>query len=120
MTQTINDMLGANASLSAGTLTIQLTDFTDDSNTAYLASPTTATAHQAVAALLAHLHRVTLPPLDGNGSPIVDKTDAIVAVQSFTPKTFEVRDGEAQIRSDFNFYIYTQDASTFDPDDAVN
>ncbi len=49
MAQTINDMLGINATLASGTLTLQVADFTDDSNTPYLASPTTATPHQVVA-----------------------------------------------------------------------
>lgn len=120
MTQSINDLLGTNASLTSGTLTLQLSDFTDAQDAPYLADVNSATAHMAVAALIAYLHRVTLPALDTSGNAIVDKTDAIVAVESFTPKTFEVRDGEAQIRTDFNFYVYTQDASTFDPDDTVS
>lgn len=119
MAQTITELLGTNATLATGTLTIQLADLKDGNNAAYLATPSTATASQAVAALLAHLHRVTSPSLDANGIAIVDKTDGIVSTTSFQPKTFEVRDNESQVRNEFTFLVYTVDNSTFDPDDAI-
>lgn len=119
MTQTITELLGTSAALSGGTLTVQLADLKDSNNAALLATPTSATASQAVAALLSHLHRVTTQAVDGNGVAIVDKTDAIVSSASFQPKTFEVRDGESQIRNEFTFLVYTTDNNTFDPDDAI-
>ena len=50
---------------------------------------------------------------------IVDPDTALVAANSFNPKTFEVRGDEAQVRHEFPFYIYTIDSTAFDPDNVV-
>lgn len=119
MAQTLTELLGSNASLTTGTLSVSLSDLVDGNGTPLLDSPSSATATQAVAAVLLHLHRVTKPELGTDGTEVVDKTDAIVSTESFTPKTFEVREDETQIRHDFNFYVYTFDSTGFDPDNVV-
>lgn len=119
MAQTLTELLGSNASLTTGTLSVSLSDLVDGSGNPLLDSPSSATATQAIAALLSHLHRTTKPATDTEGNETVDETDAIVSTDSFTPKTFEVRNEATQIRHDFNFFVYTTDSTGFDPDNVV-
>ncbi len=119
MTQSLAQLFGATASKTGTSITINLNDFDDDSNNNLLADATTATPAQAVAAWLSWLHRTQTPATDANGIAVVDKTNALVPQSSFSPKTFEVRENVSQIRNEFNFAIYTVDATTFDPDNAV-
>lgn len=63
--------------------------------------------------------RKLAPLKDALGFDVVDKTNAIVSIASFAPKTFKVRQDVSQIKNEFNFAIYTADAIAFDPDDAV-
>ena len=119
MAQQLIDLFGANATQTNNTITITLDDFVDKNGSPYLANPATATASQAATAWLAWLHHSTKEALDSNNQPIVDKTQAIVSQDNFTPKTYESRDGESQIRNNFDFAIYTADTSIFDPDNVV-
>ncbi len=119
MAQELKDLFGENATKTDNTITITLDDFVDANGSSYLASPATATPAQAATAWLAWLHHSTKEELDANGQPIQDKTQAIVAQDNFTPKTYESRDGESQIRNNFDFAIYTVDTSSFDPDNVI-
>ncbi len=119
MTQELANLFGENADRTDDTITINLNDFVDQNGNPYLATPTTATPAQAATAWLAWLHHSTKEELDENSQPIQDKTQAIVAQDNFTPKTYETRDGQSQIRNNFDFAIYTIDTSSFDPDNVV-
>lgn len=119
MTQSLTQLFGATATKTGSSITINLNDFDDANNSNLLADPATATAAQALAAWLSWLHRTQMPATDANGTSIVDKTNALVPQTSFSPKTFEVREDVSQIRNEFNFAIYTVDATSFDPDNAV-
>ncbi len=119
MTQQLIDLFGKNATQTDNTITITLDDFVDPNGNPYLAAPTTATPAQAATAWLAWLHHSTKEAKDSNNQPIVDKTQAIVSQDNFTPKTYETRDGESQIRNNFDFAIYTIDTSSFDPDNVI-
>ena len=113
MAQTITELLGANATLSNGTVTIQLADLTDSNNNPYLASPSSATASQTVAAILAYLVRVT----DGKSS---DETAGIAAADFQNEKSFVTRGESSQIQQPFTINCYRPDnLSTFDPDDVI-
>lgn len=91
----------------------------DENDAVLLADIPNATDSMIVAAIIKHLHVKTKPAVDGSGNDIIDKTNAIVSQTAFTPKTFEVREDESQIRHEFNFAVYTTDSTTFDPDNAV-
>ncbi len=119
MAQTLTDLFGTNATDSGSTLTINLADFVDSNNNPLLADPATATPAQKLAAWLAWLHRTQLPATDANGVATVDKTQAIVPQSSFQVKTFEVREDVSQIRTEFNFAVYSTDNTSFDPDDVI-
>ncbi len=119
MAQELKDLFGENATQTDNTITITLDDFVDPNGNPYLANPTTATPTQAATAWIAWLHHSTKEKLDSNGQPIQDKTQTIVSQDNFTPKTYETRDGESQIRNNFDFAIYTIDTSTFDPDNVI-
>ena len=119
MTQSLTDLLGTNATSTSTTITITLADLKDANGNAYLADPSTATDDQKVAALLAAIHVNCKPTLDTNGFAVEDKTMAIVAEESFSPKTFETREDVSQIKNEFVFSIYTSDNTTFDPDNVV-
>ncbi len=119
MAQDLTNLFGQNADRTDNTITINLNDFVDKNGSPYLANPDTATPTQAATAWLAWLHHSTKEKLDSNGQPIQDKTQAIVAQDNFTPKTYESRDGESQIRNNFDFAIYTIDTTGFDPDNVI-
>lgn len=119
MTQSLTDLLGANVTITGNTITIDLTDFTDSNGTQILDDPSSASDSQKIATLISGIHQNTKPQTDANGIALVDKTNAIVSSESFSPKTFEVREDEAQIRHEFNFSIYTIDSTAFDPDNAI-
>jgi hypothetical protein len=119
MTQTLVGLLGTNAVKTGTTVTFDLAELKDGTGTAFLATPSSATPGQIGAALIAALHQNTKPAKDTNGVDIVDKTNAIVATASFSPKTFEVRGDVSQIKNEFVFNVYTVDSTAFDPDNAV-
>ncbi len=119
MAQGLKELFGTSATQEDGVIQIKLNDFVDPNGNPYLAAPTTATPAQAATAWLAWLHHSTKEELDSNGQPIQDKTQAIVAQDNFTPKTYESRDGESQIRNNFDFAIYTIDTTGFDPDNVI-
>jgi hypothetical protein len=119
MTQTLTDILGANATSTGSTITIDLADFKHPNGTQMLDTPATATASQKIATLIAGIHAKAKPAKDANGADIVDKTNALVSSESFSPKTFEVRQDVSQIKNEFVFNLYTVDATAFDPDNAV-
>jgi hypothetical protein len=119
MTQTLVSLLGTNATKSGTTISFDLGDLKDSAGNSFLVSPSTATPSQIGAALIAALHQNTKPAKDTAGADIVDKTNAIVASTSFSPKTFEVRQDVSQIKNEFVFNVYTVDATAFDPDNAV-
>ena len=119
MTQELANLFGENAARTDDTITISLNDFVDQNGNPYLANSVTATAAQAATAWIAWLHHSTKEELDENSQPIQDKTQAIVAQDNFTIKTYETRDGQSQIRNNFDFAIYTIDSSIFDPDNVV-
>ncbi len=119
MAQGLKELFGTSATQEDGVIHIKLNDFVDPNGSPYLAAPTTATPAQAATAWLAWLHHSTKEKLDSNGQPIQDKTQAIVAQDNFTPKTYESRDGESQIRNNFDFAIYTIDTTSFDPDNVI-
>ena len=120
MAQSLTDLFGTSATKTYSSITINLDDFVDGNGNPYLQDSTTATPAQAATAWIAWLWHTTLEPLDSNNQPIQDKTQAIVAQTAFTPKSYETRDGEAQIRNEFPFAIYTIDSSGFDPDNVIN
>lgn len=119
MAQSLTDILGSSAAVSSGILSITLSELVDENDVQLLDTPLTANDNQIVAALIKNMHVKTTPATDGSGNTIVDKTDATVAQTSFSPKTFEVRDDETQIKNEFIFAVYTTDSTTFDPDNAV-
>lgn len=119
MTQSLIDILGTNATSSGNTVTIDLTDFVNKNGVQMLDDPTTATDSQKIATLLSGIHLNSKPKLDADGLEVVDKTDTIVSSDSFSPKTFEVRQDESQIKNEFVFAVYTIDSTAFDPDNAV-
>ena len=120
MPQTLTDVLGASASVASGILSVDLSEMVDENDAVLLADIPNATDNMIVAAIIKHLHVKTKPAVDGSGNVIVDKTNATVAQESFTPKTFEVREDETQIKHEFIFAVYTTDSNTFDPDNAVS
>lgn len=119
MAQTLTEILGANATFTGSTITIDLADFKHANGTQMLDSPSTATTAQKIATLIAGIHQNSKPSLDANGIEIVDKTDVVVSQTSFSPKTFEVRQDTSQIKHEFNFAVYTIDSTAFDPDNAI-
>lgn len=119
MTQSLVDLLGTNATATGTTITIDLNDFTDTNGDPLLANASTATDQQKIACLIDGIWTNARQATDADGNPIVDKTDAIVAGESFQIKTFETREDEAQIRNERILLIYTQDANSFDPDDVA-
>ena len=119
MAQTFNDLFGTNAVDSGATATIHFADFVDSENNVLLADPANANPAQKLAAFLAWLHRTQLAETDSTGVATVDKTKAIEPQESFQPKTFEVREDVSQVRTDFNFAVYSTDTSIFDPDDVI-
>lgn len=119
MTQELKDLFGSSATEQNGKITIDCTDFVDNGGNLLLANPETATAEQKLAAWMSWLHRTQLPATDEDGLAVTNKTDAIVPQTSFTPKTFEVREDETQLKHEFNFAVYTMDNTGFDPDDVV-
>ena len=119
MAQTLKNILGGNATSSGSTITIDLADFKFANGTQMLDAPATATASQKIAALVAGIHQNSKPVKDANGLEVVDKTNSLVATESFSPKTFEVRQDTAQIKNEFVFSVYTVDSTAFDPDNAI-
>lgn len=119
MTQTLTDILGANATSTGSTITIDLADFKHANGTQMLDNPATANASQKIATLIAGIHAKAKPAKDVNGAEITDKTNALVSSDSFSPKTFEVRQDVSQVKHEFNFNLYTLDSTSFDPDNAV-
>ena len=119
MPQSITDILGANATASNTTVTIDLSDFQDSNGSQMLDDPTTATDSQKIATLIAGIHQNSKPEIDANGLEVADKTKVIVANESFNPKTFEVRQDETQIKHEFAFSLYTVDSTGFDPNNAI-
>jgi hypothetical protein len=119
MTQTLIKILGTNATATGSTITIDLADFKHANGTQMLDTPATASVAKKIATLIAGIHQNAKAAKDANGVEIVDKTDVLVSAASFQPKTFETRQDVAQIRNEFNFYLYTVDSTVFDPDNAI-
>lgn len=119
MTQSLADLLGANVSATGTTITINLNDFVDGNGDPLLANAGTASDQQKVACLIDGIWRNSQQATDTDGNAIVNKTDAIVAIESFQPKTFETREDEVQVRNNREFAIYSQDTTSFDPDNVV-
>ena len=119
MTQTLIGLLGANATATGSTITIDLADFKFANGTQMLDTPATASVAKKIATLIAGIHQNSKPAKDANGLDVVDKTNAIVANESFAPKTFEVRQDVSQIKNEFVFSVYTVDSTAFDPDNAI-
>jgi hypothetical protein len=119
MTQTLQDILGTNATATGSTITIDLADFKHDNGTQMLDNPATASASKKLATLIAGIHAKAKPAKDTSGLEITDKTNVLVSSDSFAPKTFEVRQDTAQIKNEFVFAVYTVDSTSFDPDNAV-
>lgn len=119
MTQELSDLFGENAIKTDNTITITLNDFVDKNGNSYLANPDNATPAQAATAWIAWLHHSNKQELDSNNQPIQDETQAIVSQDNFTPKTYETRNGESQIRNNFDFSVYTIDTTGFDPDNVI-
>ena len=119
MAQSLTNILGTNATASGNTITIDLSDFKYPNGTQMLDNPAEASDAQKIATIIAGIHQNSKPTVDANGTEVVNKTNAIVSSESFSPKTFEVREDEAQIKHEFVFSIYTVDSTAFDPDNAV-
>jgi hypothetical protein len=119
MTQTLTQILGSSATSTGSTITIDLADFKHANGTQMLDNPTTASTAKKIATLIAGIHANAKPTKDANGSEVVDKTDVLVSSDSFSPKTFEVRQDVSQIKNEFVFAVYTVDSTAFDPDNAV-
>lgn len=119
MAQTLTDILGINATATGSKITIDLSDFKDKNGVQILDSPDTATDAQKIATLVSGIAYRSQPTKDLDGTEVVDKTNVIVTGESFAPKTFEVREGEAQIKHEFILNIYTIDSTDFDPDNAI-
>lgn len=119
MTQTLIKILGTNATATGSTITIDLADFKHQDGTQMLDSPATASVAKKIATLIAGIHQNAKAAKDASGIEIVDKTDVLVSLESFTPKAFEVRQDTAQIKHEFNFSVYTVDSTNFDPDNAI-
>jgi hypothetical protein len=119
MPQTLISILGANATSSGATITINLADFKHQDGTQMLDNPSTASTAKKIATLIAGIHENCKPLKDANGLDIVDKTNALVSAISYQPKTFEVRQDVSQIKNEFIFNVYTVDATSFDPDNAI-
>lgn len=119
MTQTLTDILGSSATSTGSTITIDLADFKHANGTQMLDNPATATASKKIATLIAGIHLRAKPAKDVNGAEITDKTNVLVSSDSFSPKTFEVRQDVSQIKNEFVFSLYTIDSTAFDPDNAV-
>lgn len=119
MAKLLQDYLGANATSSGTTVTIDLADFVDSSGVQMLDDPTTATDSQKIATILAGMHQNSKPTVDANGLEVTDKTAVLVSATSFQPKTFETREDESQIKHEFIFSLYTTDSTAFDPDNAI-
>jgi hypothetical protein len=119
MTQTLQDILGTNATATGSTITIDLVDFKHADGTQMLDAPATASASRKIATLIAGIHLKAKPAKDTGGVEIIDKTNVLVSSDSFSPKTFEVRENTSQIKNEFVFAVYTTDSTAFDPDNAV-
>ncbi len=119
MAQSFSDLFGANAVDNGATATINFNDFVDSEGNVLLVNPANANPAQKLAAFLAWLHQTQLAKTDSSGIAVVDKNKAIEPQTSFQPKTFEVREDVSQVRTDFNFAVYSVDNSLFDPDDVI-
>ncbi len=119
MPQSLTELLGTNAIANLTTITIDLNDFIDSNGNPLLADAANASDQQKVACLIDGIWRNTQQAIDTDGNAIIDKTNAIVAVESFQPKTFETREDETQVRNNREFAIYSQDTTTFDPDNVI-
>ena len=119
MAQSITDILGANATATGNTITIDLSNFKNGNGVQMLDDPATASDSQKIATLIAGIHQNSKPAKDVDGIEVVDKTNAVVSSDSFSPKTFEVRQDVSQIKHEFVFAVYTIDSTGFDPDNAI-
>jgi hypothetical protein len=119
MTQTLQNILGTNATATGSTITIDLADFKHANGTQMLDAPSTASAAKKIATLIAGIHKNAMSAKDANGVEIVDSTNSLVSGESFAPKTFEVRQNVSQIKNEFVFSVYTVDSTAFDPDNAI-
>ena len=120
MAKTLVDYLGSSATVSNNLLTISLPELYasifPDATEAYTYSDN---PDEALALLVAGIHARNKPELDANGLDVTPSTQALVAAQSFQPKTFVTRGEDTQVQHEFVFNVYTEDTTGFDPSSAV-
>jgi len=118
MARSLQDYLGTEAVLKEKTLTINLQELKAQIDPSDNGVVQNYSDDQAIAILVAALHANAKQKTENN-IPIIDSEQALVASESFNPKTFEVRGEQAQVKHEFNFAIYTIDSTAFDPDNVV-
>lgn len=72
-----------------------------------------------IAVLLAVLHKTTKLRVDTERQVIDDPTQAVVAVESKTPRLVVERQKVSQVRHEYTFYIYTKNDASLPVDRLV-
>ena len=120
MAKTLQDYLGASATLDTDILTVNIIELYGlifpDKIEPY---PLKRTHDEAIAILLGALHKTAKPLVDADGLEVIEPEDAIVSTTSFQPKTFETRGESQQVKHELIFNVYTEDTTGFDPRFAV-
>ena len=120
MAKSLADYLGSNAIENDNLITVSLSELYfsifPEATEAYSYS---GNPDELVSILVAGIHARCKPQLDENGLDVTPNTTAVVAAQSFQPKTFQLRGDKPQVRHEFVFNIYTEDNTAFNPVNAV-
>lgn len=116
MAKTLQDYLGSSATLSSGSLSVNINDlygiiFPDSPSPQNLPD----NPDIALAVLLGALHKRAQPIFDSDGLDATPNTQAVVSSESFQERIFEVRGEVSQIKHEFVFNVYTEDTTGFDP-----
>lgn len=120
MAKTLQDYLGASATITGNDLTISLDELmefiTPGAGATYTYS---GNSDEAMAVLIGGIHKHNKPAVDANGIDIVDPDVALVSATSFQERSIVTRNEVSQIQHEFVFNVYTTDTTGFSPSQAV-
>lgn len=119
MAKAIKEIFGENATFDGLMLTVRTTDLAEIIEPGITKIDNATDADFVASLLIVALSKTTAPPVDSDGVPKIDKTQAVVAVNSINPSTSVERDGEKQVEHQFVFNVYTSDYQVFPIDRIV-
>lgn len=119
MAKSIQNYLGANASSNGLTICFSLNDLREIIEPGVTQFDNAVDADFVISMLIIALHKTTQPPVDSEGVPLIDNTQAIVAQNTIKPATSVDRDGSKQVEHEFKFNVYTADYKVFPIDRIV-